>query len=382
MVKYIDGDWNESHFPRDFGFSESARGRHDARNHPSGTEDDEYGDGSYVERQQHRRGGPIRRARGGGADIEAETLAAPNQSFGQAFAAARHAMLNGGPRTFEWNGKSYTTDLAPDHPMASTGRAHLPAQAEGSHGMVPGGALTSEGPPAAGFDWNLNHYIAGHGGSQNYASAPAPEMVHQSAGAPQPAPADYQTAARRADYEASYGEPARAMAGAQIGHDTDGGGDQYAGHARGGRIRRAQGGAVVPPGIQGAPAAPGTAPGTQNPMAHATITMPLSDAAQGAARLIQSGRQAGARQTMGALAQAARRPPQAPAAPAAMKEGGHFIQKAVRHPGRMQHGAAREGVSTHAYMEEHKHDPGSLGDAARLGLRMTGGDLSPRKRKG
>lgn len=64
-----------------------------------------------------------------------------------------------------------------------------------------------------------------------------------------------------------------------------------------------------------------------------------------------------------------------------MKKGG-FINGAIKHPGRMKEGAAREGVSTHRYMEEHKASPGSLGQAARLGLRMTGGDLSPRRKKG
>ena len=144
MVKYLKSgeDFGPQHFSRDFGFKNSAEDRHDARNHPSGTEDDEYGDGSYVEKRRH--GGRIRRAMGG------------------------------------------------------------PVQ-----------------------------------------------------------------------------EP------------------------------------TLPTGAPGTPQPPGPAAGAANPMAHATITMPLSDAAQGAARLIQSGRQVGARQTMGALAQAARRAPQAPAAPAA-----------------------------------------------------------------
>lgn len=48
-----------------------------------------------------------------------------------------------------------------------------------------------------------------------------------------------------------------------------------------------------------------------------------------------------------------------------------WISGAIKHPGRMKHGAAREGVSTHQYMEEHKDSPGSLGRAARLGLRLS-----------
>lgn len=69
-----------------------------------------------------------------------------------------------------------------------------------------------------------------------------------------------------------------------------------------------------------------------------------------------------------------------PGAPG-MKRGGKFIQKAIKHPGRMKKGAAREGVSTHQYMEEHKNAPDGLGSAARMGLRLTGGDLKPKRKK-
>lgn len=48
------------------------------------------------------------------------------------------------------------------------------------------------------------------------------------------------------------------------------------------------------------------------------------------------------------------------------------IKKAIKHPGREKRAAAREGVSTHQYMEEHKDSPGSAGEAARLGLMLSG----------
>lgn len=48
-----------------------------------------------------------------------------------------------------------------------------------------------------------------------------------------------------------------------------------------------------------------------------------------------------------------------------------WIKSAIHHPGRMKRAAAKAGVSTHEYMEEHKGDSGSLGSAARLGLRLS-----------
>lgn len=40
------------------------------------------------------------------------------KSFKEAFAAGRAAALVGGPKTFTWNGKSYTTDLASSKPSS------------------------------------------------------------------------------------------------------------------------------------------------------------------------------------------------------------------------------------------------------------------------
>ena len=49
----------------------------------------------------------------------------------------------------------------------------------------------------------------------------------------------------------------------------------------------------------------------------------------------------------------------------------HWIQKAIKHPGRMKNLAAKHGVSTHEEMEKDKSKGGSLGRAARLGLTLS-----------
>jgi hypothetical protein len=48
-----------------------------------------------------------------------------------------------------------------------------------------------------------------------------------------------------------------------------------------------------------------------------------------------------------------------------------WISKAIKHPGAERAAAKRAGMSTHAYMEKHKDDPGKSGDRARLGLRLS-----------
>lgn len=48
-----------------------------------------------------------------------------------------------------------------------------------------------------------------------------------------------------------------------------------------------------------------------------------------------------------------------------------FIQRAIKHPGAEKRAAARAGMSTHAYMEKHKHDSGTAGKRARLGLTLS-----------
>jgi len=57
------------------------------------------------------------------------------------------------------------------------------------------------------------------------------------------------------------------------------------------------------------------------------------------------------------------------------KDGGapkkKWIQGAIKHPGAEKRAAARAGKSTHEYMEEHKHDSGTAGRRARLGLALS-----------
>lgn len=49
----------------------------------------------------------------------------------------------------------------------------------------------------------------------------------------------------------------------------------------------------------------------------------------------------------------------------------NFIAKAIKHPGAEKAAAKRAGMSTQAYMQEHKHDSGTAGKRARLGLTLT-----------
>lgn len=49
----------------------------------------------------------------------------------------------------------------------------------------------------------------------------------------------------------------------------------------------------------------------------------------------------------------------------------HWIAGAIKHPGAEKKAAAKAGMSTHAYMEEHKNSPGTAGKRARLGLALS-----------
>ena len=49
----------------------------------------------------------------------------------------------------------------------------------------------------------------------------------------------------------------------------------------------------------------------------------------------------------------------------------HWIKGAIKHPGAEKKAAAAAGMSTHAYMEKHKNDPGTAGKRARLGLALS-----------
>jgi hypothetical protein len=263
------------HFDPAFGFTGSARGRHDAMSHPGNPDDNEYGDGSFVENRPA---------------------------------------------------------LAKEKGLARGGRA--------------------QGKPSPAHAYNDPKGYQAGGPAMPMPGRPTGVPAMGNAAPPGPAPAA--------------GPMARAPA---------------------------------PMAPRPSPLAQGAEPG---PLANASVTMPVHDAARLAHGLVQAGRVGGIRQAIGnaaaargaaaarmaALAPGAAGSPVA-AAPApvaqqgvpAMAKGGKFIQGAISHPGRMQRGAKREGVSAHQYMEEHKDSPGSLGQAARFGLRLTGGDLSPRRKK-
>lgn len=49
-----------------------------------------------------------------------------------------------------------------------------------------------------------------------------------------------------------------------------------------------------------------------------------------------------------------------------------WIKGAIKHPGAEREAAKKAGESTHEYMEEHKHDSGTAGHRARLGLTLEG----------
>ena len=157
----------------------------------------------------------------------------------------------------------------------------------------------------------------------------------------------------------------------------------------------------------------------ENPLSRATISMPAEDAGRLARNLVNTGARMSQGNTSRNLANATRGlpaadrdpsypaplaaqaptggplagvpgasplgdagaggPPLAASVPAHAKGG--FLKSAIKHPGRMKEGAAHEGVSTHAYMTEHEHDPGSLGSAARLGLRLSGGEFRKKEKK-
>ena len=326
-MKHVTGEFQ---FPAEFGFTGSAKGKDDARNHlldPAGEEKADPYPESYISRQQARRGGRIRKADGG--DIKQETLAAPGSSFGSAFAAARRLALNGGPKTFQWNGKSYNTNLAPSAPArsgAGAGPGRKPSSDTSAPPSGPGRSPSGETPmpvPPIPPDYRI----------------------------PGPGALDFSSWSARQENKDQNAEldRLRAAQGADDGSNN---------LRRGGRVKKAMGGAMPGQGMQpgmpggaqpgmpqgGAPGAPGPVAMNQggDPMSNATISMPVHDAKRMAAGLMTAGRNIGAHQTVGALANAARArlagarpgavPPGPPpaAAPPAMARGGH-LDAAARH---------------------------------------------------
>lgn len=49
----------------------------------------------------------------------------------------------------------------------------------------------------------------------------------------------------------------------------------------------------------------------------------------------------------------------------------NWIKGAIKHPGAEKRAAKRAGMSTHSFMEKHKHDSGKAGNRARLGLTLS-----------
>lgn len=54
------------------------------------------------------------------------------------------------------------------------------------------------------------------------------------------------------------------------------------------------------------------------------------------------------------------------------KQSKNWIAGAIKHPGVEKRAAAKAGMSTQAYMQEHKNDSGTAGRRARLGLTLSG----------
>ena len=324
----IEHGWN---FPREFGFTESAKGNDNARSFPKIDPAGDEGDGTYV---QKARGGRIHKADGG--DVTS------GQSFGSAFHAARQAAMAGGPKTFTWNGKSYTTDLAPDA-SPSTGRAHTatprgahpPSAETGSldtnapdtgHYMDEGTARPSgQGTPNPNPSFGRAHYVP-YVDNQPVGARLFGTGSKSAPSAPSEDPSAREAAARKADFAANYSEPAKAASSDD-------------GYRRGGRIHKAMGGALgqMPSGAPGQ-----VPPPMDNPMSRATVTMPVPDTHKMATGMLTAGKVAGAEQAVNGLAQAARTrmrgaprmagvpapmsPPMAPH----MAKGGH-LDAAARH---------------------------------------------------
>ena len=310
-MKHVAGDFE---FPAEFGFTGSTKRRDDARSHvmdPAAEEKQDPYPESYISRQQVARGGRIHKA--GGGDIQRETLSAPNSSFGSAFAAARKLALNGGPKTFEWNGKHYNTNLAPSAP-----------------------AKSSRAAPSQVATPDYKEPYSGQAASDD-TQMPTPP-VPPDYRIPGPSSLDFSSWSARAANKDQNAQLDRLRAAQNETSDN--------GLRRGGRVKKAMGGGMPPvvPGRMpqqgmpqgGAPTAPGPAAmsGGGDPMSNATISMPVHDAKRMAAGLMTAGHNMGANQTVAALANAARarlagaRPPvnQVPGAapPAAMARGGHL----------------------------------------------------------
>lgn len=368
-------------FDHDFGFSESSRRNANGRNHPQDPAGEEAAD-TYVERargghvpghpmhqqfdlsdrfsEPRAHGGRMHRAEGGGTSQPS--------TFGHAFAAARLAMLHGGPKTFMWNGKSFTTDLAPES-RPSTGAAHLPAPAAESSGRAhmqadanmpatgrahlaarteAAGASPSEDESAARFgSIPYKPYVDNQpvGARLGLVSGPQASTGRAHAAAPAEEPAlSNQPPNGRTQYQNNY--PIGMSAEQNEAEENT----SVPRAAHGGRIKRAMGGPMgqTPNGMPGQMAQPvGSAEG---PMSHATISMPVADAARAAKGMVNAGKAVGARQAVAGLANAARSRQAAPALPPAAMSSAAAAPRPNTTPGvpELAHGGHMSASQRHA----------------------------------
>lgn len=274
-IRYV----KDFEFPSDFGFTGSAAGRKDARNHPSDADDNEFGDGSYVENppklaKEKAKGGPIRRAQGGATSDDYDWQDYRNSD---------------GSKTL---GGNYNMDKA-DANAAHEYATKKAEDARDNPGAVEGGYRRGGRTKAKGYDM---------------------------------------------------GGPAQMPTGRPTGVPGMGGAPGVAPMA--GPVAQAP----APMGPRPSPLAQGGGGG--GPLANATMTMPVHDAARLAHGLVQAGRVGGIRQAIGnaaaargaamgrmaamspgaagAPAAAAPQPPQQQGIPA-MAHGGHHITAAQRH---------------------------------------------------
>lgn len=294
-VRYV----KDFEFDPAFGFTGSAKGRADARNHPADADDNEYGDGSYVETppklaKEKAKGGRIKRAAGGaveqaGKDVHNYYAERNEQQRGE---IQREPVDGDGGGTLNRTmGRMFRDNEGNEYPDNS---GELP-----EHGMARGGRAT--GKPSTSHA----------GDPQGYAMGGAPDMM---------------LTGRPTGVPMMGGAPGVAPAAGPMAQ------------------------APAPMGPRPSPLAQGG--GEQGPLANATVTMPVHDAARLAHGLVQAGRVGGIRQAIGnsaaargaAQARAAALAPGAAGSPAAappapvqpsgvpaMAHGGHHITAAQRH---------------------------------------------------
>ena len=360
MVRYLTED-QDFDFPTSEGWTGSAVGRHDAKDHNRMSGLNDSGDGGYPERGMAK-GGRAKLAFGGeptqpmpgpqnipaqSGALNQSAVTPPNANRIQ---AARNLVAASAPTSFRAAAAQAPAKLMAPRPGAAVVRPTLrplagaPTATTMKNGgrirRASGGAATETDLPSQGED-------TPRGGTH---------MMKMSRIVQYKGPGDYSSPVY---YEQDLSDQSRPSPPQNEPGPTV--------RANGGRIRKADGGPIYNADPQTtAMMQQGAQPPVQQGM---PPQIPPQALAAAQARMQQMGAQPGQQMQqpqMGSPVMAAR---------------GGFIKSAVKHPGRMREGAAREGVSVHRYMEEKKHssDP-SLRAAANLGLRLTGGDLSPRKK--